>query len=236
MDLCRELLELILNLPVKEVRLAQGQKAVDLTYDGRGVRFDVYVEDADNTVFDIEMQVDVEKQLPKRFRYYQGMIDLNILSSGERYSKLRKTFIIFICLKDPIGAGYPVYHFRTLCAENPEIVLKDEAEKIIVNADGDRSLVTPRMAAFPDYIKGKKPEDEFVERLDSAVEKTKAHNEWRLDYMSLMEKLRDEREEGRAEGRAEGRSEGRHEAELSFIEKLRRAGMTPEQIRIIMSA
>ena len=89
LELCRQLLELIIGIKIKEVKLAEAQKAVSVTYDGRGVRFDVYVEDDQNTVFDIEMQVIRDEFLPKRMRYYQGMIDLNLISAGAKYSALK---------------------------------------------------------------------------------------------------------------------------------------------------
>ena len=56
LDLCKELLELILDIKIRKVEIAEQQKNVDITYDGKGVRFDVYVDDAENTVYDIEMQ------------------------------------------------------------------------------------------------------------------------------------------------------------------------------------
>ena len=196
-ELCREMLELILDFKIREVRLAQGQKAVDLTYDGRGVRFDVYAEDAENTLYDIEMQVKVEKQIPKRLRYYQGMIDLNTLDSGKPYSELKKTFIIFICLEDPFGANLPIYHIRNMCVEDRTVEFRDDAEKVILNAAGTREGLSPKVAAFLDYIQGKSADSDFTEKVEKAVEEAREHREWRLDYMSLMEKLRDEREEGR---------------------------------------
>ena len=45
LKLCKELLELILNVEIKEVKIAEPQKSVNITYDGKGVRFDVYVND-----------------------------------------------------------------------------------------------------------------------------------------------------------------------------------------------
>ena len=50
------MLELILDIKIRKVEIAEQQKNVDITYDGKGVRFDVYVDDAENTVYDIEMQ------------------------------------------------------------------------------------------------------------------------------------------------------------------------------------
>ena len=52
-----------------------------------------------------------------------------------------------------------------------------------------------------DYIQGKSADSDFTEKVEKAVEEAREHREWRLDYMSLMEKLRDEREEGREESR-----------------------------------
>lgn len=47
LDLCKELLELILDIKIRKVEIAEQQKNVDITYDGKGVRFDVYVDDAE---------------------------------------------------------------------------------------------------------------------------------------------------------------------------------------------
>ena len=86
--LCKELLELILGIEIKKVELADSQKSVNITYDGKGVRFDVYLEDSENTVYDIEMQTTLQKDLGKRTRYYQGMIDLNLIEKGRKYRML----------------------------------------------------------------------------------------------------------------------------------------------------
>ena len=45
LDLCKELLELILNIRIRELLIHESQKAIEPTYDGRGVRLDVYAED-----------------------------------------------------------------------------------------------------------------------------------------------------------------------------------------------
>ena len=77
--LCKELIELILAIKIKDIKVSESQKVVNQTYDGKGVRFDVYLEDNTNSVYDIEMQTTLQKDLGKRTRYYQGMIDLNLI-------------------------------------------------------------------------------------------------------------------------------------------------------------
>ena len=95
-DLCIELVEMITGRKIKSIVKSEDQKSIRLTYDGKGVRLDVYFEDEDSVIYDIEMQTTQKYNLRKRSRYYQGMIDLNILSKGAAYSKLKEAYIIFI--------------------------------------------------------------------------------------------------------------------------------------------
>ena len=101
-DIAKELVELILNRSIQKV-VVKKQEAIELTSDGKGIRLDVYVEEEEDTIYDLEMQTTNKPNLPKRSRYYQGMIDLNTIRRGEKYETLRKTYIIFICMKDPFA-------------------------------------------------------------------------------------------------------------------------------------
>lgn len=55
-QLCKELLELILQIKIEEIVFTMEQKPIEITSDGKGIRLDVYVEDGSKTVYDIEMQ------------------------------------------------------------------------------------------------------------------------------------------------------------------------------------
>ena len=70
-DLCKELLELVLDIKIKEINFPESQKSIEHTYNGKGIRLDVYVDDDEGTVYDLEMQAVVKRELPKRMRYYQ---------------------------------------------------------------------------------------------------------------------------------------------------------------------
>ncbi len=196
LDLCKELLELILELKIKKVECISKQKAIEITSDGKGIRLDVYVEDDNNTVFDIEMQTTKQKDLPKRSRYYQGMIDLNLIERGAKYRKLKKSYIIFICLSDPFGENLPVYHFENMCRENKELLLGDESVKVFINAEGTRENVSEDMKAFLDYLNGKESDNHLVKKLHDEVEKARNHEEWRTEYMTLLKRDEEKREEG----------------------------------------
>lgn len=210
-DLCRELLEVILGVKIKKVERISKQKEIKVKTDGKGVRFDVYLEDADNTVFDIEMQTTRKKDLPKRSRYYQGMIDMDLIQKRARYNELKKSYVIFICTSDPFTLNLPVYHFENACMEDRELLLEDETEKVFVNAKGVRENISDEMKAFLDFLENKGSGSHLTRRLQEEVENAKLQEEWRHEYMTLEEKYEEYFEEGREEGREQGREEGREQ-------------------------
>lgn len=137
-------------------------------------------------VYDIEMQVSDTKELPKRSRYYQGMIDLQLIDKGQFYAELNRSYIIFICPFDTFGKGRHIYTFENTCKEDKSISMGDEAVKIFLNASGTLDDVSKELKAFLDYVAGKKPEDSYIERLDEAVKEAKKNREWRHEYMTLL--------------------------------------------------
>ena len=128
----------------------------------------------------------LKDNLPKRMRYYQGMIDLNILEKGENYKNLKKSFVIFICTFDLFGLGRHVYTFENRCIEDLELPLGDDTTKIILNTKGTLDDVSPEMKKLLNYIDGEAPSDEFTEELEQAVKKVRDNEKWRLDYMTLQ--------------------------------------------------
>lgn len=83
--LCKPLLESILNIKIRDIEYVDYEETIQMTIKSKGIRLDIYVEDDNNTVFNLEMQTTAYKELPKRSRYYQGVIDLNMIEKGEPY-------------------------------------------------------------------------------------------------------------------------------------------------------
>lgn len=194
-ELCKELLELILEIKIKKIKFPESQKTIEQTYSGRGIRLDVYVEDAYNTVYDLEMQTTEQKDLPKRTRYYQGMIDLNLIERGSKFKTLKKSYIIFICLTDPFGKNLPIYTFENKCVQDESISLGDEAYKVIINADGKREGLSDEMSDFLDFLQGKENDGKLSGKLEEAVHTAINKKEWEVDYMTMFMKVQMEREE-----------------------------------------
>ena len=220
----KPLLETILGVKIRKIVYPQTQKTIDLSLQAKGIRLDVYVEDDQNTVFNLEMQTSDGANLPKRMRYYQGMIDLNILDKGKDYTTLKKSYVIFICTFDPFGEGRHIYTFCNTCQENTALTLDDDAVKIILSTKGTMDDVSPEMKRILDYIDGKGASDKFTEELEEAVRSARQNERWRLDYMTLEYEYRQRYLEGKEEGREEGRAEGRAEGRERTIQKLHERG------------
>ncbi len=84
-DLCKTMLEQILNIKIREIKYLDYEDTIQISLGSKGVRLDIYVEDDENTVFNLEMQTTKYEELPKRSRYYQDIIDLNLIEKGEAY-------------------------------------------------------------------------------------------------------------------------------------------------------
>ena len=126
-DLCRRLLEIIFNIEIAKIQYPEREKTIEARSDGKGIRLDVYVEDAnEERWFDVEMQVADSANLAKRMRYYQGLIDLDKLKRGQHYGELGKSFIIFICPFDHFKQGRHVYTFRERCDQDTALVLEQQ--------------------------------------------------------------------------------------------------------------
>ena len=233
-DLCKELVEIILDRKIGEIVKTEEQKRIEITADGHGVRFDVYMEDDKDSVYDIEMQKTDVKNLPRRTRYYQGMFDLNQMKRGIEYEHLKKSVIIFICLENPFaGYGYHKYSFHAVCREVPGLELDDGASRILLSTKGDKKDISAELQALLDYIAGKAPESDFTRRLDEQVKRYREHKERRTEYMTLLERDEIMREEGRAEERAKTEAETKRanaEKERADTEK-ERADAAEERAR-----
>ena len=223
-DIAKELLELILNVRIEKV-VPQKQKSIEITAEGRGIRLDVYLDDEEGTVYDLEMQTTKKTDLPKRTRYYQGMIDLDLINRGAKFRELKKSYIIFICTEDPFDEGRHIYSFENVCKENPERKLGDEAYKVLLNASGTQNDVSDNLLDFFQLILTGEGNSELSRKIEGEVEKARQHEEWRIEYMTLYMRDQEKIEEGIEIGREAERTK--------MIQKLIQAGFTMSDPAVI---
>ena len=195
-DLCKELLELVLGIRIARIRFIEPQKDVQITADGKGVRFDVYVDDDRQTVYDMEMQAVPRNNLPKRSRYYGSMMDLNMIEHGVDYKELRQSFVIFICKFNPFGGERHFYTFENTCKEEQELPLGDGTAKIFLCTKGQSDDISGELAAFLEYLTDGTADSAFTKRLDAAVCDARRNKEWRMQYMTMEMALKEKLDEG----------------------------------------
>ena len=149
----------------------------------------------------IEMQTSNTGNLPKRSRYYQGTVDLNMLSSGAEYDELKTSYIIFINTFDLFGKGFPKYTFENVCQESSDLHLDDGAIKVFINAKSTIPGMPPELQGFLRYLCGDNPNTPLTNRIQNEVVKSRNNVRWERVYMLLEDKFKAYFAEGRAEGR-----------------------------------
>ena len=183
-EICKELLERLLKIQIERLEYPEVEKTISPYYETKGVRLDVYVKD-NNKVFDIELQNSTDLNLGLRTRYYQSMLDTDNLLKGQHYTELPDSYIVFICKNDPFEKELPIYTFQTVCIENPNLTIKDNAIKKIFNAKAYNKEEDVAIKSFLQYINNNKTVDDFTQRLDSFVEKIKQEEVNRKEYQSM---------------------------------------------------
>ena len=149
---CKQFLETVLGIKIKRIEYPKTQATIDLSLPAKSIRLDVYVDDDEGTVYNIEMQTTKKANIPKRVRYYHGMIDLDILEKGADYAQLKKSYVIFVCTFDLFEENRPVYTFENRCVQNTNLALKDEAITVILNTKGTMKNISPKLQALLSYI------------------------------------------------------------------------------------
>ena len=204
-ELCREVLECLLQRPVGELTEVQTQREFKYVSDGKPIRLDVYSEDSEGAVYDAEMQnlnnktVDYH-QLPLRTRFYQSAIDADYMNKGNSYKKLPECNVIFICTFDPYKKGLSKYTFRERCDEDQGIMLGDKTAKVFYNCTYRGTDLPDNLKSLYEYVETGIVETDLTRKIETAVEKGRKNEIWRSQYMKEMTIIMDAREEGREEG------------------------------------
>ena len=207
-ELCKGMLERLLDIQIDHIEYPEEQKVIDIAKDSKSVRLDVYLKDEKGTVYNVEIQTTSNRNLPKRTRYYAGMIDLNVIEKGADYSELPQSFVIFICTFDAFGKGLWRYTFENVCKEDNELLLEDGTAKIFFNTAGTKGNISEYTKNILKFIADNTTEDDFTEKLAQEVQKIKENKEWQVEYMTLLMREREKYKEGVVDGMAEGEIKG----------------------------
>ena len=174
------------------------------------------------------MQTTNTKELAERSRYYQGIIDVDCLNSGQHYKELKDCYVIFICIDDIFGKGRAKYSFENLCTEDTSIKLNDRAHKyFFIASNCDKIIANKEQHAFLKMVIQNKSESAFTDTLLNLVKDAKKNIQWKRQYMDLEREKLYAYDNGIEKGLEEGAKKKAIEAAKNL---LRMNVITAEQI------
>ena len=220
-DNMKTLLDIVLGQDTHLKYPPQTEKEFRNSKENRQIRLDVYAIDEDDVVYDTEPQNQYTKNLPKRSRLYQGLIDSNLLPPGSiDFNALNTVIIIMIMPFDLFGYELYQYTFRMKCEEISELELEDGATRIFLNSHGKHpEFVNPELIELLEYMEkstdtvAKKCESKRIHQMHERITKLKSSKEMEIKYMQKWEEKEIERQEAYAEGERVGEKRGRTEGE-----------------------
>lgn len=208
----KTLLDIILGQDTHLKQPPQTEKECRSSFEKRQIRLDVYTVDEDDVVYDTEPQKTNTKNLPKRSRLYQGMIDSRLLPPGcIDFNLLNPVVIIMIMPFDLFGYELYRYTFQMQCEEVPELELGDDATRIFLNSHGKHpELVSRELIELLEYMEKstdavvEECESERIHQMHERVNRLKSSKEMEIKFMQKWEEKEMERQEAYAEGERAG--------------------------------
>ena len=242
LEICKYIVELCMNIKIREIHWKEGQKQVHNLPGKRGIRLDFYVVDMDGNVYNVEMQNQRDGNIPKRTRFYKALLDSPVLKSGEKgFDGLPPTYVIFICSFDLFACGKYRYTFENCCKEVPGLTLRDELCTIFLNTKGQNpEEVEPALVEFLRFVENssedmaEQAEDERIKQMYRKVRELKRRADLEMSYMKMEERDRLIEERGVRKGTEIGKEIGKKMGErdklVSQVKKKKEKGLTIQEI------
>ena len=157
----------------------------------------MWAKDTDEVVYDTEVQGTNTKNLPKRSRYYESIIDAKLLKPGERdFNKMNDIYIILIAPFDLFGKRKYMYTFEMTCKEDPSVSLEDGATRIFLNTHGENpDEVSPELVELLHYIEHTTQDmadgckSERIHKMQKRICSIKSSEEVSVRYMQRWEEM-----------------------------------------------
>ena len=209
-DICRQLLEILLPIKIGKIRYLSTEKEFHPTYKGRSIRLDVFLKDS-NRMFDIEIQTSDFKKLAMRARFYQGAMDVSTTKKRTKFSKLKESYILFLCKGDPFNSGIPVYTVKQTFYEQPNKPYDDRTHKVFYNCKAYEVADDEDLKGLLEFIQTNRASTAFSHKLEENVKLAKKNSSWENEYMFFSDVLEEEKDKVRKIARKQGKQEGRQE-------------------------
>jgi len=230
-EICKLFLEALLGVEIGRIKFIDRQKDHADSYEYHGIRLDVYLKDDKGTVFNVEIQADRRKHLPRRVRFYQSGIDRSELPKGAAYASLSESYIIFICDFDYFHIGKAVGE-RVSFLKGTNVPYEDGSHVFFLNSQYTEANASKPILEFLDLVRTndveKRYETPLGEKAREKMQEVRSDKTLEVPYMTYAQKMLDERQIGYDEGH----EEGREEEFTSTVRRMRQAGLEDEVIAL----
>ena len=223
----KTMLDILLSQNTMLKHPPQTEKEQRISTDNRQIRLDVYAMDEDDVVYEVEAQKENTRNLPKRSRLYQGIIDSKLLPPGVvDFNLLNEVLIVMITPFDLFGYGLYRYTYQMKCEEVPELKLDDGATRIFLNTRGEHpELVSPELIELLKYMEHSTDEvsgsceSKRIQEMHRRVCQIKASEKTEVKYMQTWEEKILIKQEGIVEGEQIGRLKEKTEVVKKLSDK-----------------
>lgn len=178
---------------IKAIVECRGQHKIN-NLQGRSIILDIYIIDADDRHFDIEVQRANSGAIPQRARFHISLMNGNIIFKSEAFKALPKVCVIFICEHDVFKKGKPVYHIKRMIKKTGE-EFDDGEEMLYIN--GEYEDTKTREGRMMHDFKCADPNEMYNKVIQKRVRYLKETKEGLEEMSEVFERVR---EKGKSEG------------------------------------
>ena len=226
------LLDIILEDDILLKGLPQTEKELRKSSLYRYAKVDIWAMDEQDTIYDAEVQGKNTGNLLKRTRYYQAMLDSQLLKPGDTdFNKLNRSVIILIAPFDLFGYGLYRYTFVGQCLEIPGLHLEDDSTRIFLNTHGTNPEgVRPELIDLLHYMEHTNEKslsfaNDKLSALQQNVKSVQENAEIGVRYMQLWEEFVEKYNEGQYDGWQHGHDRGIKEGHEAGLKEGHEAGL-----------
>lgn len=227
-ECCQAMLEIILDKEITILMKNETEKEFRTTTSQRSIKMDVFAADAEDKIYNMEMQQKNAGNLARRGRFYQAHLDVSLLEPGViDFNELNDSYMIMIACFDLFGFGKYRYTCRMECKELPGTILEDGAVRIFLNTKGtDRHGVSQELIDFLHYVECStdevcgKCESARIQRIHKRVCSIKRNEEVGVRYLQQWEEKIMIREEGIEKGIKKGIEKGEQKKAIDIAKNL----------------
>ena len=210
---CEYLLSGLLGKPITVVENKTQYSLRNI--ENHSIVLDALIEDEDHKLYDVEIQIDDQKNHERRMRYYHTAIDWSYLEKGRDYNDLPELYMIFISDFDPFKRNKNHYEVKQYVDNTKEY--DDGIRRLYFNTAIDDGT---ELSKLLQYLKLSEVSNNNFGALSQAVNFHKIQNEGVDSMCKAVENYAKERwNEGRIEGKIEGKIEGAVETVKNMLKE-----------------